>query len=200
MVIMGIDPGLASTGVGVIEGDDRGEYRAVFSAYVITQERHSMPSRLQRIFDLVAKTIADHQPVAISIESIFFAKNVRSSVLMAHGRGAAMLAASQSGVGLNEYTPLEIKKSVVGKGHATKDQVKQMVTTLLALRTPPKTDHEADALAAALCHAYRSRLTASAMVGRRTVSDAGEDSEVGARKALLALSVARGKARRRRRV
>ncbi|MEO8377946.1 MAG: crossover junction endodeoxyribonuclease RuvC [Candidatus Sumerlaeota bacterium] len=204
MIIMGIDPGLASTGVGVIVQDERGEFRALFSAYVTTHERHSMPSRLQKIFDLVSKTIAEHKPVVISIESIFFAKNVRSSVLMAHGRGAAMLAASQSGVAMNEYTPLEIKKSVVGKGHASKDQVKHMVMTLLSLRTAPKTDHEADALAAALCHAYRSRIILPKLAvksgqGTEILASTG-DSDVDARKALLALAAARGSRRRRRRL
>lgn len=203
MIIMGIDPGLASTGVGVIAGDGKGGFRALFSAYVTTHERHPMPERLQKIFDLVSRTIADHEPTAISIESIFFAKNVRSSVMMAHGRGAAILAASQSRVALSEYTPLEIKKSVVGKGHATKDQVKQMVTTLLALRAAPRSDHEADALAAALCHAYRTRL----VIPGGTATDRGHaekdsrtgDAGVDARKAILALAAARGSRRRRRR-
>lgn len=197
MIIMGIDPGLASTGVGVIRATGAGEFEAVFSAHVTTSEKEAMPERLQKIFDLVRGTIDAHAPGAVSIESVFFAKNVRSAVLMSHGRGAAILAAAQSRVAVIEYSPLEIKQSVVGKGQASKEQVKQMVSVLLALKNPPRSDHETDALAAALCHAYRSKAALIRSVKGRGAG--GTDAAVQERKELLALSLARGGRKRRRR-
>ncbi len=155
---MGVDPGLASTGVGVIEEYAPNKLRFVFSDHIRTSKSEAMPKRLDKIFNLVANTIERYQPGAVAVESIFFAKNVRSAVMMAHGRGAAILAASQSGAPLLEYSPLEIKQSVVGKGRASKDQVQTMVGILLSLETGSMVDHETDALACAICHAYRSRV------------------------------------------
>lgn len=193
MIIMGIDPGLASTGVGIIDGETGGPYRAIHSRFVTTSVNTPMPRRLQLIFDLVLDTITRHQPHVVAIESIFFAKNVRSAVMMAHGRGAAILAASQSGIAVEEYSPLEIKQSVVGKGRATKQQVQQMIAVLLAMRRPPKSDHESDALACALCHAFRSR------VPKATPTAVGGDEATQRRKQILALSLARPSRRTRRR-
>jgi len=158
MRILGIDPGLASTGVGVIQDDARGEWRLVASDDVRTNERQPLPDRLASIHDLVQRFIDEYEPDEMAIESLFFARNVRSAVLMAHGRGVAILAASKSRLPIAEYSPREIKQSVVGNGSADKEQVMHMVRTLLALEQPPASDHESDALATALAHAYRSRL------------------------------------------
>lgn len=154
---MGIDPGLGSTGVGVIESRDD-VWRLVGCREARTNASSPLPARLKTIHDLVEDAIGDFKPDAVAIESLFFAKNVRSAVMMAHGRGVAILAAAASRVPVLEYSPLEIKQSVVGKGRASKLQVMQMVKVLLALPKMPESDHMADALACALAHAYRSRM------------------------------------------
>ncbi|MCC5875924.1 MAG: crossover junction endodeoxyribonuclease RuvC, partial [Candidatus Sumerlaeia bacterium] len=133
-VIMGIDPGLASTGVGVIAPDGDGGWKIVFSAHSTSGPSTPMPDRLEIIHRLVSEAVEAHKPTVVALESIFFARNVKSAVLMAHGRGAAILAISLRGIPLVEYSPLEIKQSVIGKGRGSKEQVKQMVTVLLNLK------------------------------------------------------------------
>lgn len=187
--ILGVDPGLASTGVGVIEQTPAGEWRLVHSADVRTSESTALPQRLKRIHDLVQQTIRDHAPDEMAIESLFFAHNVRSAVLMAHGRGVAILAASEARLPITEYSPREIKQSVVGNGNADKDQVMHMVKTLLALKAPPKSDHQSDALATALAHAYRSRLV-------KAVKPTEQSSVNAEAKALLAQALSRRKRRK----
>lgn len=157
MRILGIDPGLASTGFGVI-AEAAGSWRLVDSGEVRTASTAPLGRRLAAIHDLVAGAVREHRPDAVAVESLFFAKNVRSAVLMAHGRGAAVLAAAQAGAEVFEYSPLEIKQSVLGSGRATKEQVAQMVKVLLGLAAAPASEHQADALACALAHAFRSRL------------------------------------------
>lgn len=193
--ILGIDPGLASTGVGVIEADGDGGWRYRHSAHVLTSRHTSMPRRLEAIHRLVSEVIGDHQPSVAAVESVFFARNVKSAVLMAHGRGAAILAISLSGIPVVEYSPLEIKQSVIGKGRGSKEQVKQMVSILLNLADPPSSDHETDALACALCHVYRARVPALLRGGEAEAGEmtAGEEK----RKELLALSLGRRRRRRR---
>lgn len=155
---MGIDPGLATTGVGVIESlGDR--WQLVGSGEVRTHSSTPIAERLAEIHGLVGQTIDMHKPDAIAVESVFTARNTRSAILMAHGRGAAILAASLTRTPVHEYSPLEIKQSVVGKGRASKQQVMEMVRILLELEEPPSSDHQADAIACALAHAYRARLT-----------------------------------------
>jgi crossover junction endodeoxyribonuclease RuvC len=191
MRILGVDPGLASTGVGVIERTDTGDWCLIHSADVRTNERQAMPERLARIHDLVQSTIRAHHPDEMAIESLFFARNVRSAVLMAHGRGVAMLAASEARVPISEYSPREIKQSVVGNGNAGKDQVMHMVRTLLKLESPPASDHQSDALATALAHAYRSRMAKA--IGK--VSESSANAEA---KELLAKAFGRGRKRKSR--
>jgi crossover junction endodeoxyribonuclease RuvC len=182
-----VDPGLASTGVGVIERHDRG-WRYVASEDVRTTTSQPMPERLARIHDLVERFIRLHEPEALAIESLFFAKNVRSAVVMAHGRGVAILAAARLSLPVHEYSPPEIKQSVVGHGRATKEQVMAMVKLLLGMREVPGSDHQADALAAALAHAYRSEAAGAGV----TATEREEPSEA---KRLLAQAFNR---RRRR--
>lgn len=202
MIVMGIDPGLASTGVGVIEVRGPQEYRLLHSEFVLTGRGEAIPARLKRIHDLIAGVIARYRPAVVAVESIFFAKNVRSAVLMAHGRGAAVLAASQSGVEIAEYSPLEIKQSVVGKGRASKDQVQRMVEILLNLESSPRSDHETDAIACALCHVFRSaaasrfRRAASGEKGTAAAGEKDAEARRAANKELLGQM--RGPRRRRR--
>lgn len=191
MRILGIDPGLASTGAAVIEaGSASGPWRLVDAHEVRTGSKSPMPERLQEINALVREMIDRHGPDAMAVESLFFAKNVRSAVLMAHGRGAAILAAADCSVPVFEYSPLEIKQSVVGRGRATKEQVMQMVAVILKLAEGPASDHQADAMATALAHAFRTR---TAVSRARAGAAGGEESPA---KQLLAK---RRPARRRRR-
>ncbi|MEQ8821393.1 MAG: crossover junction endodeoxyribonuclease RuvC [Sumerlaeia bacterium] len=190
MRILGIDPGLASTGVGVItdEGAEAGRWRVLAHDDVRTAAAVPMAERLAAIHRLVTETVAEYRPDVASVEAVFFAKNVRSAILMAHGRGVALLAAAQGGAEIREFSALEIKQSVVGKGRASKEQVMLMVRTLLDLEALPPSDHQADALACALAHAYRSRLV------ERLNAAGGVEANAGA-KALLA-QARRGRRRR----
>jgi len=152
MRILGIDPGLACVGWGLIELRDNAPVGAV-SGSLTTSPRQTLADRLKTIHDTVRAVVEEHQPQAAAVEEIFFAANVKTAVAMAHARGAAILALAQSGIELFEYSPLQIKQSVVGYGRASKEQVAMMVCRLLAMKEPPVTEHAADALAAALCHA-----------------------------------------------
>lgn len=180
MRILGIDPGLASTGVGVIER--HGEtWRYLESNEVRTSSSSPLPKRLRRIHDLVDDCIRSFSPDAVAVETVFTAKNIKSAILMAHGRGAAILTASTSGVPVFEYSPLEIKSSVAGRGRATKAQVMHMVKVLLNLDKLPASDHQADALACALAHAFRSQIT-------EAVADASSEEPESEAKFLLSQS------------
>lgn len=182
--ILGIDPGLASTGIGIVERVGDG-WRVVEAHEVRTAPSMALPLRLRRIHDLVGEAIDEFRPTAVAVETIFFAENVKSAVLMAHGRGAALLAAARAGAPVFEYSPLEIKQSVVGKGRATKQQVMQMVKVLLGLPEVPASDHQADALACALAHAYRARLKAAV---ERTAAKTADPNGMTDAKRLLAMA------------
>lgn len=199
MKILGIDPGLASTGVGVILVTRDNAHRFLHAGYITTSERQPLPDRLSKIHDLIAGAIERHRPDVVAVESVFFARNVRSAVLMAHGRGAALLAAAQSSLPIHEYSPLEIKQSVVGKGRASKEQVQKMITLLLNLPSPPSSDHESDALACALCHSMRSKWVEMKEIKlkKNEKSVSAEGSRLEERRELL-LRVRKGSRRRRR--
>jgi crossover junction endodeoxyribonuclease RuvC len=197
LIIMGIDPGLASTGIGIIEEQPPRTWKALYHGAVTSTTAQMLPKRLERIHDLVARGIEQYRPDVVALESIFFARNVRSAVLMAHGRGAAILAACRLGIEIIEYSPLEIKQSVVGKGRASKHQVRQMVMSLLNMETPPRSDHEADALACALCHALRSGSVDAIRRKLAAALPSDEDPAYARRKEILSLSLRRGGRRRR---
>lgn len=152
MKILGVDPGLASIGWGIVEVNGP-TTMCVCSGSLATQARQPLAERLRTIHDALKAIADEHQPQAAAVEEIFFAVNVKTAVAMAHARGAAILAMAQCGIELFEYSPLQIKQSVVGYGRASKDQVQMMVMRLLGLKEAPATEHAADALAAALCHA-----------------------------------------------
>lgn len=153
MVILGIDPGLAHTGWGVVE--TRGNLcRARAYGCVTTKASEPIDQRLGRIFDDLSETIELYHPTQLAIEKIFFGENSRSAIATAHARGVAIVACAQNGLALGEYTPMQIKQAVVGTGSADKYQVIFMVRTILELDHDPRPDHCADALAAAICHAH----------------------------------------------
>lgn len=163
MVVLGIDPGLANTGWGVIE--TRGSLaRARAYGCIHTEADEPLHERLGRICNELSEAIGRYEPASVAIEDIFFGQNTRSAILTAHARGAALVACSQCGVEVASYTPMQIKQAVVGTGAADKRQVTYMVRNVLALDHDPKPDHCADALAAAVCHANLSRTFAASAV------------------------------------
>jgi crossover junction endodeoxyribonuclease RuvC len=122
-----------------------------------TQARYPLPERLQEIYDGVRELIHTHTPDALSVEDIFYARNVRTTVVLGHARGVILLAAQQAGIAIFEYPPATIKKAVVGTGSATKDQVQFMLMRLLRLKSAPQPSDAADGVAAALTYAMTAR-------------------------------------------
>lgn len=164
MVILGIDPGLAHTGWGIVE--TRGSLcRARAYGCVTTLSSDSLDRRLGQIFSEIDQVIRTYSPSQLAIEKIFFGENQRSAIATAHARGAAIAACAQGGLQVGEYTPMQIKQAVVGTGSADKRQVIYMVRRILALDHDPRPDHCADALAAAICHANLTRSQAVARDG-----------------------------------
>lgn len=152
MIVLGIDPGLANTGWGVVE--TRGSVcRARAYGCVNTSSHDTLDVRLGKIFDEVSEAIQSYAPTDLAIEKIFFGENQRSAIATAHARGVAIVACARYGLRMGEYTPMQIKQAVVGTGSADKRQVIYMVRNILALDHEPRPDHCADALAAAICHA-----------------------------------------------
>ncbi len=157
MIVLGIDPGLANTGFGVVER--RGSALVALDGGVIaTAAGESLPSRIHRIHQAVADLLDHYAPDALAMESLYFGKNATSALAVGQARGVAMLAAAQRGVPCSDYTPQQIKGAVCGRGGADKAQVQRMVQALLRLAAPPTPDHAADALAAAICHANHAPL------------------------------------------
>jgi len=153
MTILGIDPGYAIVGAGVV--DYTGNQFALIEARAITTEATTpFDQRLREIYAGVAGLITQHRPAAMAIEKLFFNTNAKTAIDVAQARGVILLAAAQAGVPVYEYTPLQVKQSVVGYGRAEKRQVQDMVKLLLRLNTCPKPDDVADALAIAICHAH----------------------------------------------
>jgi crossover junction endodeoxyribonuclease RuvC len=158
VIVLGIDPGTASTGYGVVKGDGLGLVSLVECGVIRTKPRDPLAARLLEIFEGVTELLARHKPDAMSVEDVFYARNVRTTVVLGHARGVILLAAQQAGIEIHEYPPAEIKKAVVGTGMATKEQVQFMVTRLLRLKTPPTPTDAADGAAAALAHIMGGRL------------------------------------------
>lgn len=153
MIILGIDPGLANTGWGVIETTGS-RHRCIAYGCITTSAEESTPDRLARIHDEIVEVVARFSPTECAVESVFFGTNAKSAFATGQARGVALLATARAGLGLGEYSPVQIKGTVVGTGGAEKDQVTYMVRALLGLDHDPAPDHAADALAAAICHAH----------------------------------------------
>jgi crossover junction endodeoxyribonuclease RuvC len=150
-VVMGIDPGAANLGFGLVRVEGN-RMVALDGGVVETSAGVPMERRLQHIHASLAELLAWHEPGALAIEEVYFGKNVRTAMAVGQSSGAAMLAAAQHGVPCFAYTPQAIKMAVCGSGAANKGQVQRMVGTLLGLPEPPTPDHAADALAVAICH------------------------------------------------
>lgn len=153
MIILGIDPGLATIGWGVISSDGV-RHKALAYGSIITPPGIPTEKRLRMLYDELRAIIAKYKPEVMAVEELFFNTNQTTGIRVAEARGIVLLCAELTGVRLSEYTPLQVKQSVVGYGRADKKQVITMVTLLLSLREPPKPDDTADALAIAICHAH----------------------------------------------
>ena len=153
MRILGIDPGLAETGYGVIDHASQ-QSKLVACGCITTRAGEPMAQRLRQIHDELAQVIRTWSPEVAAIENLYFCTNMRTAISVAQGRGVCILATAAAEIPLAEYTPLQIKQAVAGYGKATKQQVEKMVRALLAMPAIPGTSHEADALAVALCHAH----------------------------------------------
>ena len=152
MRILGIDPGIAIVGFGLIESE-RGSVRMLQYGAVTTEAGLPLATRLLQIENDMTALIAQLQPDEIAIEELFFSKNITTGIAVAHGRGVILCTAEKLGVPICEYTPMQVKQAVVGYGLAEKKQVMDMTRRLLHLKTVPKPDDAADALAIAICHA-----------------------------------------------
>jgi crossover junction endodeoxyribonuclease RuvC len=152
VVILGIDPGLANTGWGVVEVDGT-RFRCLAYGCIRSVTAHGTARRCKTVRDGLADVIARHRPSEAALENIYFNRNVATAMATGQARGAALVAVADAGLEVGEYGPGEIKLAVVGSGSADKAQVTYMVRTILALDHDPKPDHAADALAAAICHA-----------------------------------------------
>jgi crossover junction endodeoxyribonuclease RuvC len=157
MLAIGIDPGTAITGYGLVRENDDGSLTVVDYGAILTGADQPMPKRLVSLYEQLNAILLLHQPDSGAVEKLFFARNVRSALSVGQARGVVLLALERAGVTLAEYTPLEVKQSVVGYGGADKNQVQQMVKALLALDAVPQPDDAADALAIAICHLHSTR-------------------------------------------
>lgn len=152
MKVLGIDPGTAVLGYGVVESSPNRPARLLECGILQTNARDPLPSRLRILHDGIQALLVRHRPDAMAVESVFYARNVRTTMVMSHGRGVVLLAAEEAGVPVSEYTPAMIKKTVVGRGGAMKPQVGYMVAQLLRLRSAPEPADAADGVAIALTH------------------------------------------------
>ncbi len=153
MVILGIDPGLATVGYGVISYDIP-KFTPISYGAITTPAGKTTEARLAEIYDGIDKLIKTYKPTDMAVEELFFTNNITTGIRVAEARGVILLAARKNGVNVFEYTPRQVKQSVVGYGLAEKKQVQTMIKTLLNLEKPPRLDDTADALALAVCHAH----------------------------------------------
>ena len=168
MIILGIDPGLATLGYGVIEKDARGNCRVVDYGVVLTPKEEGLPVRLAILGEGISKILDKFKPDEVAMEELFFSKNITTGIAVAHARGVALLTCVKACGKLYEYTPMQIKQALTGYGRADKKQMQSVVASLLKLKTVPKPDDAADALGVALCHACTNRFGELFAVGNMT--------------------------------
>ncbi len=159
MIILGVDPGIADTGVGAIKKDQNNNLSCLGYDSIVTGVDLTMPERLELLSSELQKMIDEYQPNLIAVEKLFFCKNVKTALVVGQARGVVLLTARQNRVHLEEYTPLQVKQAVSTYGRASKLQVQKMVKLLLKLDHLPRPDDAADALAVAICagNSFRER-------------------------------------------
>jgi crossover junction endodeoxyribonuclease RuvC len=154
--VLGIDPGVAITGYGIVEGQGD-DLKVVTYGAITTPASQPLPQRLRQIHDQLRALIAEQQPDSAAVEELFFSKNARTALSVGHARGVALLALTEANLPIEEYKPAEVKLAVSGYGGAPKSQMQSMVQMLLGLEEIPRPDDAADALAVAICHAHSAR-------------------------------------------
>jgi crossover junction endodeoxyribonuclease RuvC len=157
MRVMGIDPGSNCTGFGIVD-EVKGNLQAVHWSSVRSSPKDAFPQRIKHIYDELIIAMEKFTPEVVAVEDLFYATNVKTVIKLAQTRGVILLAAVNCGLRVAEYSPLEIKQSVVGYGHADKNQVRDMVSTLLRLKEKPEPFDASDGLAAAICHIHNDEL------------------------------------------
>jgi crossover junction endodeoxyribonuclease RuvC len=153
MKILGLDPGTATCGWGIIEKENNSLF-LFKSGCILTRQNFPLPDRLLKIYKELLKIIKKHNPDVAACEEIFFFKNLKTAITVSHARGIILLAAKTKRIPIFEYTPLQIKQTLTGFGRAEKSQVQKMVQIILRLKNIPKPDDMSDALACAICHAH----------------------------------------------
>ena len=156
MRIIGVDPGIAITGYGIIEYRGN-KFNVIDYGAITTESNLPFPKRLKIVYDNLYNILLEYKPEAFAIEELFFNKNVKTAIKIGQARGVEILAAANYGIDIYEYTPLQVKQGVVGYGRAQKRQVQEMVKMMLNLKEIPKPDDVADALAVAICHAHSGK-------------------------------------------
>lgn len=160
MLTIGVDPGTAITGYGVVREEEDGSLTVIDYGVITTSPQDSMPDRLLQLYRKLMELVELHCPESGAVEKLYFARNVKTALTVGQARGVAMLALAEVGVSVAEYTPKEVKQAVVGYGGADKNQVQKMVQSILGLEDIPQPDDAADALAVAICHLHSARLRA----------------------------------------
>jgi len=158
MITLGIDPGTATTGYGIVRDASDGRLTEICHGVIRTDSKTPYPLRLKAIHEELTAIIDQHNPQAIAIEELFFNRNVSTAMVVGQARGVVILTGVLADLDVSEYTPLQVKEAVTGYGRADKNQVQQMVKTLLGLPEIPKPDDAADALAVAICHLHSYRM------------------------------------------
>jgi crossover junction endodeoxyribonuclease RuvC len=158
MLVLGIDPGTAITGYGVVHSENE-RLTLMGCGAVATPAGMPLPQRLQLLYRGLAKVIAEHHPEEAAVEELFFSKNARTALSVGHGRGVALLALAEADLAIAEYKPAQIKQAITGYGQAGKAQMQEMVKLLLNLPEVPRPDDAADAVAVAICHIHSARFT-----------------------------------------
>ncbi len=158
MRVLGIDPGLALTGYGLVEGD--GSLSLLEMGSITTPSTLPLPERLRILYQDLSALLQRLRPDAVAVEELFFGKNIRTAIAVGQARGVAILAVAQAGIPIHEYTPLQVKEALTGYGRADKQQIQRMVCFLLGLPSPPQPDDVADAIAVAICHLHHRKLMA----------------------------------------
>lgn len=159
MLVLGVDPGTAITGYGLVE-ERENDLTLVAYGTVTTSAEMPLAARLQRIYQELSTIIATYRPAEAAVEELFFSRNTRTALAVGQARGVALLALANAGLPIREYTPLQIKQAITGYGQASKQQMQKMVRLLLKLDAVPQPDDAADAIAAAICHIHSQRLRA----------------------------------------
>jgi crossover junction endodeoxyribonuclease RuvC len=160
MLVLGVDPGTAITGYGLVrQAPDSDQLEAVAYGVITTPSDWAMPQRLRKIYQDLTDLIREHHPTEAAVEQLFFSRNVKTALAVGQARGVVLLALADSDLAVHEYTPLQVKQSVVGYGRAEKAQVQDLVRLLLSLPAVPQPDDAADALAIAICHVHSARMT-----------------------------------------